>query len=344
MLSVWVSGVSAQTGRATRVVVPEGTVIPVRMDTTLSSARNRAGDRFSATVIVERDSDAEFPVGTKVEGVVREVQRARDGQPGMIDLDFRTVQLPDGRTERIEGSLISLDDRNISRSSDGRLVSRDRSKDRNKALIYGAGAGLVVGVLTKHTLEGLLLGAAAGYLYGQNQKDKYQQVSDVTVPSGTKFGVRLEREMAYNGNRRNADYRSNDRFDSRPVSDRRGDVHVNLNGRAVYFGNNQPFEEGGNVLVPLMPVMDAANVRYEFNERKQFVRVHQSGEDVYLKIGKSYVLVDGEEESLETPAQMRDGEVYVPLSFLALATGMNVGWDENARTVVMTSQRSVARR
>jgi hypothetical protein len=338
MASLLASVSFAQTGRATRVVVSEGTVIPVRMDTPLSSARNRAGDRFTATVVSERDGNSEFPSGTKIEGVVSGVQRAGDGQPGALDLDFRIVRLPDGQSERIEGSLISLDDKNIKRTSDGSLVVNNR-KDRTKFILYGAGAGLVLGALTKHTVEGVLLGAAAGYIYGQKQKDKEQSVSDVIVPAGTQFGMRLDRDVTYNGNRRVAD----DRRDGRINRNRsNGDIRVNLDGRDVFFSARQPIEERGNVLVPLAAVMDAANVRYEFNERRQSVRVNES--DLYMKIGKPYALVDGEEEALETPAQIRDGEVYVPLRFLALATGMSVGWNADDRVVIMTSQRSVARR
>ena len=50
---------------------------------------------------------------------------------------------------------------------------------------------------------------------------------------------------------------------------------------------------------------------------------------------KSYALLNGEREDLEAPAQLRDGVVFVPLHFLALATGTRVVWAADTRTVTM---------
>ena len=55
------------------------------------------------------------------------------------------------------------------KSGDGRLVATgDKSKDRLKFIGIGAGAGLLLGTVTKqNSLLSLLLGAGAGYLYNE---------------------------------------------------------------------------------------------------------------------------------------------------------------------------------
>ncbi len=106
-------------------------------------------------------------------------------------------------------------------------------------------------------------------------------------------------------------------------------------GRAVSFPNAQPFEEGGVVLVPLAPVMGEARVGYNYDEQLQTVRVDTSEGELDLKIGDPYALLNGDREDLEAPAQVRDGVVFAPLHFLALATGTRVVWVSKTRTVAM---------
>src|SRR5512140_3607568 len=172
------------------MVIPQGTVIPVRLDRALSSATDHQGAPVTVTVRSAYDGDAEFPRGTKMEGIVSAVQRAGAGQPGMLDLSIQEVVLPNGQRVRADGSLTSLDEKMVTQTSDGRLVARDKkSNDRLKFIGLGAAGGLILGKLTKHTLEGTLLGAAAGYLY--SERNKKTQAMDVTVAEGTEFGVRL---------------------------------------------------------------------------------------------------------------------------------------------------------
>jgi len=318
------------------VVIPQGTVIPVRLDRALSSATDRQGDSFTVTVRSAYDGDAEFPRGTKIQGVLSNLQRAGDGQPGMLELGFREAILPDGQRVRAEGSLVSLDEKVVMQTSDGRLVVRNKqSNDRLKFIGIGAVGGLILGKLTKHTLEGTLLGAAAGYLYSEYDKKKVQP-TDVTVAEGTEFGVRIDRQLAYNPSPAFVVARGNYlHAPPPPVSLPSRDIGVTMAGRAVSFPNALPVEEGGIVLVPLAPVMDQAQILYKYDERLRAVSLDTDQGALQMNIGKSYALLNGEREDLEAPAQVRDGVVFVPLHFLALATGTRVVWVADTRTVTM---------
>jgi len=318
------------------MVIPQGTVIPVRLDKTLSSATDRAGGPVTVTVRSAYDGDAEFPRGTKIEGVVSAVQRAGDGQPGMLDLSFREVVLPNGQRVSAEGSLISLDEKMVMQTSDGRLAVRDKkSNDRLKFIGIGAGVGLILGKWQEHTLEGTLLGAAAGYLYSEYDRRKAQP-TDVTVAEGTEFGVRLDRQLTYHPSRAFVAARGNYlHAPPPPVSLPSGGIGVTMAGRAISFEGAQPFQEDGIVLVPLAPVMGEARVGYNYDERLQTVRVDTSEGELTIKIGDPYASLNGEREYLEAPAQVRDGVVFVPLHFLALATGTRVVWVAQTRTVAM---------
>jgi hypothetical protein len=187
-----------------RVTLPVGTVIPVKLDQSLSSKNSQPGDKFTATVRYGRD-DAGIPEGTRVEGIVREALPSGDGKPGVLDVDFRTIVFPGGDRRPIEAGLYSLDGKSV-KSSDGRLVATaDKSKDRLKWVGIGAGAGLVIGTLTKgNALVDTLLGAGAGFLANEFGNKK---PGDVNLKSGSEFGVRLDRQVAFNQDDRNY-YRS----------------------------------------------------------------------------------------------------------------------------------------
>jgi hypothetical protein len=194
------TGVSNSVGSASgynvrQAVFPAGSVLKVKLDDTLASDRNHAGDRFTTTVMND-GTTYDLPAGTRLEGVVSEVQQANSDRPGVLDVDFRQLQLPNGQSYPIVGVATSLDSRSVQRTRDGRLVARSTSsKDRTKFIAYGAGAGFVIGSLLGKNVVGGLLGAAAGYLYGESQKNKGNG-HEVTLNPGTEFGVRLDQRLA----------------------------------------------------------------------------------------------------------------------------------------------------
>jgi hypothetical protein len=171
-----------------------GSVLKVRLDNTLSSDQNQPGDRFTATVETN-GTGYDLPAGTRVEGVVTQVQRASSKRPGTLDVQFNDLRLPDGQTYRIAGSPTSLDSKSVQRTSDGRLVSRSSSSNHNKFIAYGAGAGLIIGSMLGSNVKGALAGAAAGYLFGRFNKNKGNG-HEVVLKPGTEFGVRLDQRVA----------------------------------------------------------------------------------------------------------------------------------------------------
>jgi hypothetical protein len=170
--------------------LPADTVLRVRLNDTISTESSRPGDRFMATV-----DDTSLPAGTRVQGVVIGVTRADRGTPGKLGIDFRTLELPDGRRIPITGTPTSLDSKSVRTTSNGRLVATPQSKkNTGKYIAYGAAGGLLIGSLLGKNVVGGLLGAGAGYLLGR-KKDKQAAQRDVVLREGTKMGVRLDRRV-----------------------------------------------------------------------------------------------------------------------------------------------------
>ncbi len=190
----------AQTNSGGQVDLYPGTVIPVKLNTELSSNHAQEGDAFTAAVDDTKEAYNSIMQGATVSGVVRHVTPQSGDTPGTLDLAFTRLRLSDGRIVSITGSPASLDTKDLTTRADGVLVAKNTSKDNRLTYAgYGAGAGLLVGLLTgdkKIKIEDILLGGLAGYGAGSVLKGP-QQVHDVDLTPGTEIGVRLDSRTRY---------------------------------------------------------------------------------------------------------------------------------------------------
>jgi len=197
---VSVMSAGTQVAGVRTISVPRGAVVPVTMDQTLSSATARVGQTFTATVASENVGDSEFPPGTKIQGVVTQSSVRTDTNPGVLELDFRNVVLPDGTRYPITASLTSLDNDSVT-TTRGRVTAKGTASndngDRTKAVIIGGAAGYLIGRLIKqNSIVTAVLGAAGGYLYDRKQ-NKDERMADAVVNRGDRLGVRLDGAVSY---------------------------------------------------------------------------------------------------------------------------------------------------
>ncbi|MGQ9825062.1 MAG: N-acetylmuramoyl-L-alanine amidase [Desulfotomaculales bacterium] len=62
-----------------------------------------------------------------------------------------------------------------------------------------------------------------------------------------------------------------------------------------------------------------------------------SGVTVKMTVGSYKMAVNGEERTLDVPSLLKEGRVYLPARYVAEAFGYQVGWDGNARTVLLSA-------
>ncbi len=346
LLAPLAGSAGAQGSRAVRL--DAGSVIPVRLNDTLSSLDSRKGQTFTATIRGEStQSDVTIlPSGTTVDGVVKGVRSQQGKDPGVLDVAFRRVHLPDGRSFAIDGSLIGLDNKSVDRRSDGSLVAKPAHKnDRLTYVGYGAGAGLIVGLLTKHTLEDAVIGGGLGYLFGSLQKG-HSDARDVNLKAGTELGVRLDSSVstsAYSdqygtsegttGRFHRTDAPARDL--GRPLvppSDLNtgvmiGDQTVNFDSTAM------PVVIKGVTMIPAVPVLRSARIPYTWDASRQVLSATGDNGPARIAVGSRIAVLRGSQRSrLDAPAQRLNGTIYVPARFLELATGYKMQFDAGSRT------------
>ena len=136
--------------------LPEGTPIPVRLQTALSSASSHAGDTFSATVeesvvidgqtLVARGAAAtgrvlEAKPSASSPGNSRESSLGRSLEPGYLRIVLVSLNLG-GRQVMIETSSIfakggSREERNPATGAASGTATKDRDRDRDKDIVLG---------------------------------------------------------------------------------------------------------------------------------------------------------------------------------------------------------------
>jgi len=265
--------------------------------------------------------------------------------------------MPDA-TRSITGSLVALDAKSIKRDDAGRLVANGNGgNDRLKWVGIGAGGGLLISMLTKtNALVDTLLGAGAGYLYDMLKQGKS---GDVNLKAGTEFGVRLDRQLAFDTDRTDYYQASGNvaptysRYDAadngNPSYDRGGnrrtepglgaeDIGLIVDDRNVAFGSPAPYMRGSQVLVPLASISRAASFEYRYDARRRMISVRNGA--LTMGVGSRIAVLNGERGRLPLAAEIRDGTPYVPLQFVGLATGGSAEWDADTRTVVVTTGRT----
>lgn len=159
--------------------LPAGTVVEVRLDQALSTARNKAGDSFPASLAepVMLDGKEILPTGTRFTGHVTQAEASgRLEGRGVLGITLDSFELK-GETYRVASSL------------DTRTTAAH--KKRNIEMIGGgAGVGALIGALAGRG-KGAAIGAAAGAAAGTGAAAATGK-KEVEVPVETAFRFTLK--------------------------------------------------------------------------------------------------------------------------------------------------------
>jgi len=167
-----------------KYTVAANTMMRLRLNDSLTSKKANVGDQFRSTVVdpVYGKGFQVIPPGSIVIGHITHVVRAkRKSNAGSLNVAFTAVQLPNGRTYSLNGSLAE----SASADNEGEVKGKS-SKKRNAAFIA---VGAVVGGLINGA-AGLGIGAGAGVGAALFSKGK-----EAEVKPGTEFNMILNRSL-----------------------------------------------------------------------------------------------------------------------------------------------------
>ena len=178
--------------------VQAGHTMRARLNEEIDSEKARVGDTFTATLVdpVYSSGGVELaPQGSIITGQVTNVQRAaKNGKPATMDVQFISLELPNGMRRRINGSLTDLSASSGESNNEGTVSAKKTSHRKLKFIGGGAAGGALIGALAgggKGAAIGAGVGAVTGIVGGRLKKGH-----EVKVKSGTEFGVILNQSVS----------------------------------------------------------------------------------------------------------------------------------------------------
>ncbi|HEV2762635.1 MAG TPA: hypothetical protein VGV38_06540, partial [Pyrinomonadaceae bacterium] len=114
--------------------------------------------------------------------------------PGNISVSFNQVQLPNGTTHAINGSLSSLQADDVNSDNEGGVTGRSNRKRDAVFIGGGAATGALIGAIAGGG-KGAAIGAILGGGLGTGAR-VYEREQDAEVKSGTEFGVILNQRVS----------------------------------------------------------------------------------------------------------------------------------------------------
>lgn len=163
---------------AKALVIPEGTVLTVRLDSSVGSKSSQAGEPFSATLTspVEVEGKTAIPAGSTAKGTVTVAHPAGKFKGGaQLGLALQSINV-NGKDFHIEASAVN---------------QSAKGKGKRSAVMIGggAGAGALIGGLAgggKGAAIGALVGAGAG-----TAGAAFTGTKDIVLPAESALSFRL---------------------------------------------------------------------------------------------------------------------------------------------------------
>ncbi|OKP71553.1 hypothetical protein A3842_24045 [Paenibacillus sp. P3E] len=120
-------------------------------------------------------------------------------------------------------------------------------------------------------------------------------------------------------------------------------ITVNINGSNVAFTAGSPYLKNNSVLVPFRVIFEKLGLKVLWDAKTGTVTGTSSNLEVTLKIGSNRATVNGLVKKLATAPVSSQGTTYIPLRFVAEATGGSAIWDKTSKSVTILTSVDTAK-
>lgn len=117
-------------------------------------------------------------------------------------------------------------------------------------------------------------------------------------------------------------------------------IGVKLNDNDVKFENQQPVIVDGRTLIPLRSVFNDLGYEISWDANTKTATLASDTNTVVVTANSGVFTVNGEEISLDTPAQIIGGSMMLPLRAIGEGTGLSVEWNSETKQVTLKSKET----
>ena len=117
--------------------------------------------------------------------------------------------------------------------------------------------------------------------------------------------------------------------------------NMDLDGKNMFDNENTnvvPYSKNGRTLVPLRAIAEIFGAEVSWNESQRTANILLDGKNVSIKVGDLKMQAGENEISLDTPAEITEGRVFVPLRVIADAFGKEVYYTNKKVIIYEKSQ------
>ncbi|OMF87759.1 copper amine oxidase N-terminal domain-containing protein [Paenibacillus sp. FSL R7-0273] len=119
-------------------------------------------------------------------------------------------------------------------------------------------------------------------------------------------------------------------------------ISVYVNGTNLTFPAGTPYLNNNSVLVPFRVVFEKLGMQVLWDAATGTVTGSSPNLTISLKIGSKLATVNGTVKKLTVAPVSSNGTTYIPLRFVAEATGGTAVWDASSRSVKITTAATTA--
>jgi hypothetical protein len=117
-------------------------------------------------------------------------------------------------------------------------------------------------------------------------------------------------------------------------------IKVVVRGKALTM-DTAPMVSSGRTLVPMRDIFESLDAYVEWNSKTKSIAATRSGKVIKLKIGDKTGLIDNIPVVLDVEPSIIKGRTMVPLRFVGEAFGAKVDWDNDTRTISISTDDMV---
>ncbi|MEK5320684.1 GH25 family lysozyme [Paenibacillus sp. FSL L8-0644] len=114
--------------------------------------------------------------------------------------------------------------------------------------------------------------------------------------------------------------------------------HLQLDGKDISVGKGVQIQEvKGNILVPLRLIVEELGYSVNWESKTGTITIHKQNLNLSLQVNNPMASVNDHQMGLAVAPLLREGTTYVPLRFVSEQTGVDVVWNNELKTVFLTT-------